>query len=79
MKYTRHNYDIHKMSAFSLARQTLWSKRTYVEIRGLIELHQPDVMHCTNTFPLISPAVYSAARDGGVPVSANAASISAAS
>ncbi len=25
-------------------------------------------MHCTNTFPLLSPAVYDAARDQGVPV-----------
>ena len=38
--------------------------------RGLIERvrDRPDIVHCTNTFPLISPAVYYAARSAGVPV-----------
>ena len=35
---------------------------------SLIARERPDVMHCVNTFPLISPAAYYAARDAGVGV-----------
>ncbi|MHB8899059.1 MAG: glycosyltransferase family 4 protein [Thermoguttaceae bacterium] len=67
-RYTRHNDDVAGMGSLDLARQTLWSSRTYREVRELIRRHRPQIMHCTNTFPLISPAAYRAARDEGVPV-----------
>jgi UDP-N-acetylglucosamine:LPS N-acetylglucosamine transferase len=51
-----------------MARRTLWNSETYAEVRRLIRRERPQVVHCTNTFPLISPAVYYAARAEGVPV-----------
>lgn len=63
IRYTRHNDDVEQMSKWAVARETLWSRRTYREIRGLVRKHRPQVMHCTNTFPLISPSAYYAARD----------------
>lgn len=68
VRYTRHNDDIHKLSAWTAARLTVWNNRTFHEVRRLIQQERPDVMHCTNTFPLISPAVYYAARAEGVAV-----------
>ena len=68
LRYTRHNDDVQKMSSLGVARQTLFSPRTYREVRELIHRERPDVVHCTNTFPLISPAVYNAAYDEKVPV-----------
>jgi len=68
LRYVRHNDDIAGMSKLDVAQQTLWNRRTYDELTTLIRSTRPDVMHCTNTFALISPAAYDAARDAGVPV-----------
>lgn len=68
VRYTRHNDAIDGMGRVEVAANTLWSKQTYAELRRLVRRERPAVMHCTNTFPLISPAAYSAARAEGVPV-----------
>lgn len=66
--FTLHNDDIAAMSRWELARKTLWNSESYRGLREVIQRAQPQVMHCTNTFPLISPAAYYAARDEQVPV-----------
>jgi glycosyltransferase involved in cell wall biosynthesis len=68
LRYTMHNNTIAGMNRLRLAWRTLWNSQSYREVRGLIRRERPDVMHCTNTFPLISPSVYYAARAEGVPV-----------
>jgi glycosyltransferase involved in cell wall biosynthesis len=68
VRYVRHNDDIADMSKLDVVRQTLWNRRTYDELTEVIRDTRPDVLHCTNTFALISPAAYDAARDAGVPV-----------
>ena len=55
-------------SALSLFSKTIWNRTTYREITALIQQHHPDIVHCHNTFPLISPSVYWAAAKQGVPV-----------
>jgi exopolysaccharide biosynthesis WecB/TagA/CpsF family protein len=64
----RHNDAISQMSGTQVAMSAMWSDETYGEVRQLITRHRPDVLHCTNTFPLISPSVYYAARSEGVAV-----------
>ena len=66
--FTRHNDAVDKMSRLELARKTFWNRETYDELRELIRREKPDLMHCTNIFPLISPAAYDAARAESVPV-----------
>ena len=56
------------MSRLSLSLRTLWNSQTYSFLRGLIRREQPHIMHCTNTFPLISPAAYYAAQKEGTAV-----------
>ena len=68
LRFTRHNDAIDGLSRWDVVRRTLWSRQSYRELRRLIRRERPDVMHCTNTFPLISPAAYYAARAEGVPV-----------
>src|SRR5262249_32424642 len=53
---------------YSVAMSALWNDETFVDVRRIIRDHRPDVMHCTNTFPLISPSVYYAAKAEGIPV-----------
>ena len=48
--------------------KTLWNYKAYSEFRQLLKNHRPDVVHCHNTFPLISPAIYWACEKEGVPV-----------
>jgi len=56
------------MNAIALAKNTLWNSTVYQELRSLIRQEKPQVAHFHNTFPLVSPAAYYAARDEGVAV-----------
>ncbi len=47
---------------------TFWSVGAYRELGRRIREFAPDVVHVHNTFPLVSPAVFYAARHGGVAV-----------
>src|SRR5205823_5784742 len=68
LRFTLHNDAIHGMARPELARRTLWNGEVHERLRALIRRERPDVMHCTNTFPLISPAAYYAAQAEGVAV-----------
>ena len=69
VKYEKTNCDIpDRGGRIGLALRTVWNPRTYREIRSIIRAEKPDVVHCHNTFPLISPSVYWAAAREGVPV-----------
>jgi glycosyltransferase involved in cell wall biosynthesis len=46
----------------------IWNQESSARLGGVIRKHRPDVAHFHNTFPLISPASYYAARRNGVPV-----------
>lgn len=66
--YTVSNDAIDGMSRIALASRTIWSGRDYAQLRKLLRDVKPHVAHFHNTFPLISPAAYYAARKEGVPV-----------
>ena len=68
VRFTLHNDAIHSMSKLALASKTFWNHDAYGQLRQLIRRERPEVMHCTNIFPLISPAAYSAARHEHIPV-----------
>src|SRR5258708_7608564 len=55
VRYTRHNDEIDHMGRLEVARKTLYNSQTYAELYELMGRERPDLMHCTNTFPLISP------------------------
>lgn len=62
IRFTCHNDDIKGMGRLEVARKTLWNPEMYARLRELMRRERPALMHCTNTFPLISPAAYYAAR-----------------
>lgn len=66
--YTRANAELAGQSQAQMALTTLWNWRTYSEVRRVIAGTGVDLVHCHNTFPLISPAVYWAAASCSVPV-----------
>jgi glycosyltransferase involved in cell wall biosynthesis len=66
--YTADNDTIDAENRLGLARRTLWNGEIHRELRTLFRTHRPRVAHFHNTFPLISPAAYHAARAEGVPV-----------
>lgn len=57
-----------KWSLVRVAAQTVWNHAVYKEMRAVLRRERPDVVHCHNTFPLISPSVYWACHAEGVPV-----------
>ncbi len=68
VQFTLHNDAVETMSRPAAAMKALFNREVYRKLKSLIAAHQPEVMHCTNIFPLISPAAYYAARDFNVPV-----------
>ena len=62
------NSAIAQMGSLRLTRATFWNNDVYDTLRALFRKHAPLVAHFHNTFPLVSPAAYYAARDEGVPV-----------
>lgn len=68
--YTRSNDELKesKWKLLMMPFSTIWSAKTYREVRRLIQEKHVDVVHCHNTFPLISPSVYYAARSLRIPV-----------
>lgn len=67
-QFTVHNDDVAQMGKLRLARKTIWNRDSYHAIRAAVRRHSAQVVHFHNTFPLISPAGYKAARDEGAAV-----------
>jgi glycosyltransferase involved in cell wall biosynthesis len=68
LRYTLDNDQISGTNPLLLAKNTVWNSTVYDELRSLIRQEKPQVAHFHNTFPLISPAAYYAAKDEGVVV-----------
>ena len=69
-EYTRSNDELKasKWKLFLLPLTTAWSFRTFFQVRAIIRKNNIEIVHCHNTFPLISPSVYYAARSLKIPV-----------
>ena len=68
IEYVRRNDELLGMNSLAAAGKTLWNRAAAAEVAAIIKRDAPDVLHVTNTFPLISPAVCYAAHRCGVPV-----------
>jgi glycosyltransferase involved in cell wall biosynthesis len=69
--YSRDNSNIQDYSLAEKALffpRTVFSRETYKQIVRLVRRERPDVAHIHNVFPLISPAVYRALNEAGVPI-----------
>ena len=56
------------LKSIRMAASSMWSKKSFENIRWLLAENRCDVMHVHNFFPQLSPSVYYAARAAAVPV-----------
>lgn len=70
VSYTRDNAELNKsiIKKSLLPFTTVFSLKTYKDVKKIIQSENIDIVHCHNTFPLISPSVYYAAWKCNVPV-----------
>lgn len=65
---TTREADVQGWRKARTAFRTVWSPCGYRLTRQAILAHRPDVVHVHNTFPVLSPSVYWAAKRQGKPV-----------
>lgn len=69
--YERSNEELDTLSVWQKFRHLMsldWSPRTHRDFKSLIKKFQPDVVHLHNIFFMITPSVYFACREAGIPV-----------
>jgi len=69
--YRRSNFDVDNytgLKKISLAKNTVWSSDSKRDFADLLKREKPDVVHVHNTFVMISPSIYSACSEAGIPV-----------
>jgi glycosyltransferase involved in cell wall biosynthesis len=66
--FTLSNDAIEQMGKLQALAATVWNRQTYHSLRQRVRESRAEVVHFHNTFPLISPAAYKAARDEGAAV-----------
>jgi len=62
------NDVVNDMGRAAMLAATLWNRKTYQTLRQRVAEDRAEVVHFHNTFPLISPAAYYAARREGAAV-----------
>jgi glycosyltransferase involved in cell wall biosynthesis len=66
--HEENNDQVAALGKLNLVTRTIWSQEAYQAIQRRLQQRQCDVVHVQNFFPLISPSVYYAAKNQGVPV-----------
>ncbi len=69
--YHRSNHELDSMSALqrlTMPKEMIHSGNSKREIEKLLRDERPDLVHVHNTFMMISPAVYEACQELGIPV-----------
>jgi glycosyltransferase involved in cell wall biosynthesis len=66
--YQASNDEVKRKNPLVLLGDTIWNKQVHAELHALMHREAPDIIHVHNTFPVISPAVYYAANEEGIPV-----------
>lgn len=68
VSFVRQNDNLGAMTSVRAAAATIWNRAASHDLTEVLERERPDVVHFQNTFPLLSPAIYRAARAGGAAV-----------
>ncbi|MBW3660107.1 MAG: glycosyltransferase family 4 protein [Gemmatimonadetes bacterium] len=68
VRYEQRNDQIPEMGRLSLAARAHWNARANRRLRRLLHEERPDVVHFHNTFPILGPSAYWAAKSEGLPV-----------
>jgi glycosyltransferase involved in cell wall biosynthesis len=68
LRHSADNRRALEMSRLGLAAAAVWSRASGRRLGSLMAGHRPELVHFHNTFPLLSPSCYHAARKGGAAV-----------
>lgn len=71
VSYCRSNFEVESYSGLKqldLAQRTIWARDVRKDFAELLRREKPDLVHIHNTFVMISPSIYAACREVGVPV-----------
>src|SRR5271156_3978279 len=66
--YQASNDQVKRQNPLVTVANTIWNPRAHRELRELMHREKPDIVHVHNTFQVISPAIYYAANEEGIPV-----------
>ena len=69
--YRRSNYEVNAypgVKRLVLLQKAVWNGATRDTFAELLHSEKPDLVHVHNTWIMISPSIYSACREAGVPV-----------
>jgi glycosyltransferase involved in cell wall biosynthesis len=69
--YRRSNFEIEGypgLRRLDLARKAVWAPDSKREFAALLRHEKPDVVHVHNTFVVVSPSIFSACSEAGIPV-----------
>jgi glycosyltransferase involved in cell wall biosynthesis len=69
--FKRSNWDVESYTGLrkiSLMKETVWASDTKRDLARVLREEKPDIVHVHNTFVMISPSIYSACCEAGVPV-----------
>jgi glycosyltransferase involved in cell wall biosynthesis len=71
VRFQRSNCDAERYSGLArinLAARTIWSEESKRQLAEVLRREQPNLVHVHNTFMMLSPSIYSACQEAGVPV-----------
>jgi glycosyltransferase involved in cell wall biosynthesis len=71
MTYTRTNFEAdeyHGLRQLTLIKNIAWSNSAKHELSDLLKKYKPEIVHVHNFFMMMSPSIFQACRDAGVPV-----------
>lgn len=71
ISYVRSNTEVPSESLLdrlAIAPQMVWSSKTRREFAAILGRERPDIVHIHNTFMVISPSIYYACGEQGIPV-----------
>ncbi len=69
--YCRSNWEVKSYSGvkrLALARRAIWAEDTRRDFVELLRMQKPDLIHVHNTLVMISPSIYAACSEAGIPV-----------
>jgi glycosyltransferase involved in cell wall biosynthesis len=67
-RFVTHNSDLDALSPAAGALQTVWNRSSARRLRDLVKDTRASLVHFHNTFPIMSPSVYYAARAEGAAI-----------
>lgn len=67
-RYERHNDELDRPGGLALMARSFWNTRTQHDVVQQVRQHGLHLVHLHNSFPIVSPSVYAAARTAGVPL-----------